>query len=87
VFKSALVHERVECLNEWCAANESVHCDNTGRQRPQPAAGQSADEVFRQHGQAFLQRVVSGESDLQQSQRLRLAIVVGEQMRTHFVLQ
>ena len=63
-------------------------CPNhAGRQHAHAEAAEAADEVFGQHGQAFLQSVVTGQADFELAERLLVAVVAGDEVRADFVLQ
>ena len=56
-------------------------------QHAQPEAAQAAHQVLGQHGEAFLQAVVSRQADFELLKRLDMAVVTSDQVSADFVLQ
>ena len=85
--ESVIAVERAKGLDERGAVGQVPHGHDAGRQLPHAAATQSADQVFGQHGQPFLQLFVTGQPGIQLLKRLQAAVVIRQQVGADLVGQ
>ncbi len=75
-----------ERLDKGGAVDEVGRRDHPSREKSQPRAAQTADEVFGEDGQTLLEGVVPGQAGIEMAQRLDPAVVVREDVGADFVL-
>ena len=73
-------------VDERCAVQHRTRSRHAGGKKTHARSTESSHQILGQHSQALLKGFVARQANRELAQLLSAAVVVGEDMRTHFVL-
>jgi hypothetical protein len=81
-----LLTQLLEDVDELSSVHDALDCDNPRREQTEPLRVEAAGHELRKDGEALLRLLVAGQAHREQLERLGSAVLEGDDVRPHFVL-